>query len=135
MLRYVTWSHITWLLLQVRVPETGGRILVASDGVWDAFEKMVRVCRMVRRWPVEVSQCPCISLVCTVPIKFRYLVKSAYTGISYVTASIFSRPGKSRREEIYLLVYLSMKGERRSVHHLRSMNGLVILVGGRNRGC
>lgn len=41
--------------LQVRVPETGGRILVASDGVWDAFEKMVRVCRMVRRWPVEVS--------------------------------------------------------------------------------
>ncbi|CAL8466137.1 g5673 [Coccomyxa elongata] len=41
--------HIT----QVRVPETGGRILVASDGVWDAFEKMVRVCRMVRRWAVE----------------------------------------------------------------------------------
>ncbi|BDA51003.1 probable protein phosphatase 2C 5 at N-terminal half [Coccomyxa sp. Obi] len=40
-------------IMQVRVPDTGGRILVASDGVWDAFEKMVRVCRMVRRWPVE----------------------------------------------------------------------------------
>lgn len=40
---------------QVRVPETGGRVLVASDGVWDAFEKMIRVSRMTRRWSTEVS--------------------------------------------------------------------------------
>lgn len=40
---------------QVRVPETGGRILIASDGVWDAFEKMLRVSRMSRSWHTEVG--------------------------------------------------------------------------------
>lgn len=44
--------------MQVRVPETGGRVLIASDGVWDAFEKMVRVSRMARRWSVEVRAFP-----------------------------------------------------------------------------
>ena len=37
------------------MPQSGVRVLVASDGVWDAFEKMLRVCRMARSWSVEVS--------------------------------------------------------------------------------
>lgn len=40
--------------MQVKVPQSGVRVLIASDGVWDAFEKMLRVCRMARSWPVEV---------------------------------------------------------------------------------
>jgi hypothetical protein len=40
-------------VLQVRVPQTGGRIMIASDGVWDAFEKMARVSRMSRSWHTE----------------------------------------------------------------------------------
>lgn len=39
---------------QVRVPQTGGRVLVASDGVWDAFAKPERVARMSRAWHTEV---------------------------------------------------------------------------------
>ena len=31
------------------------RVLIASDGVWDAFEKMLRVCRMARAWHIEVG--------------------------------------------------------------------------------
>jgi len=38
---------------QVRVPATGGRVLVASDGVWDAFAKPERVARMSRSWHTE----------------------------------------------------------------------------------
>ncbi|CAL5228517.1 g11669 [Coccomyxa viridis] len=40
-------------IMQVKVPQSGVRVLVASDGVWDAFEKMLRVCRMARSWSVE----------------------------------------------------------------------------------
>jgi len=40
--------------MQVKVPQSGVRVLIASDGVWDAFEKMLRVCRMARSWPIEV---------------------------------------------------------------------------------
>ena len=40
--------------LQVKVPQSGVRVLIASDGVWDAFEKMLRVCRMARAWHIEV---------------------------------------------------------------------------------
>ncbi len=50
-------------LLQVKVPQSGVRVLVASDGVWDAFEKMLRVCRMARSWSVEVSQFPIMDLL------------------------------------------------------------------------
>ena len=46
--------------VQVRVPETGGRILIASDGVWDAFEKMLRVSRMSRSWHTEVGGPCCV---------------------------------------------------------------------------
>ena len=45
-------------LLQVKVPQSGVRVLIASDGVWDAFEKMLRVCRMARAWHVEVRGPP-----------------------------------------------------------------------------
>ena len=41
-------------LVQVRVPQTGGRVLVASDGVWDAFAKPERVARMSRAWHTKV---------------------------------------------------------------------------------
>lgn len=36
------------------MPQTGGRVLVASDGVWDAFAKPERVARMSRAWHTEV---------------------------------------------------------------------------------
>lgn len=36
------------------MPQSGVRVLIASDGVWDAFEKMLRVCRMARSWTIEV---------------------------------------------------------------------------------
>ena len=44
--------------LQVKVPQSGVRVLIASDGVWDAFEKMLRVCRMARAWHIEVRGPP-----------------------------------------------------------------------------
>ena len=44
--------------LQVKVPQSGVRVLIASDGVWDAFEKMLRVCRMARAWHIEVASRP-----------------------------------------------------------------------------
>ena len=47
-------QQLMHLLSQVKVPQSGVRVLVASDGVWDAFEKMLRVCRMARSWSVEV---------------------------------------------------------------------------------
>ena len=40
------------------MPETGGRILIASDGVWDAFEKMLRVSRMSRSCPPRWAMRP-----------------------------------------------------------------------------
>ncbi len=45
------------------MPQSGVRVLVASDGVWDAFEKMLRVCRMARSWSVEVSTAAFASLI------------------------------------------------------------------------
>ena len=40
---------------QVMVPPTGGRMLVASDGVWDAYEKMTRMNSMLRSWTLDSS--------------------------------------------------------------------------------
>lgn len=48
----VPFPHIA----QVLLPPTGARLMVASDGVWDAFEKMTRVGTMARSWPLET--CP-----------------------------------------------------------------------------
>ena len=42
--------------LQVRVPETGGRLCIASDGLWDAFENLNRVTKLWRPWDTEA--CP-----------------------------------------------------------------------------
>ena len=39
--------------MQIMLPPTGGRIIVASDGVWDAFDKMTRASSMSRSWPLE----------------------------------------------------------------------------------
>lgn len=46
----VPWPHVT----QVRVPESGARLMLASDGVWDAFDHMSRVFKLSRNWPVDV---------------------------------------------------------------------------------
>jgi lipopolysaccharide/colanic/teichoic acid biosynthesis glycosyltransferase len=35
------------------VPPTGARLLVASDGVWDAYEKMTRIGGMLRSWSLD----------------------------------------------------------------------------------
>jgi hypothetical protein len=38
------------------VPPSGARLLVASDGVWDAYEKMTRIGSMLRNWSLDT--CP-----------------------------------------------------------------------------
>lgn len=38
------------------LPPTGARLLVASDGVWDAYEKMSRIGQMLRGWSLDT--CP-----------------------------------------------------------------------------
>ncbi len=38
---------------QVRVPATGARVMVCSDGVWDAFDHTSRIYKLSRTWPVE----------------------------------------------------------------------------------
>ena len=47
-------SHPPYPALQVLLPSSGARVIVASDGVWDAFEKTSRVAAMTRSWPTEV---------------------------------------------------------------------------------
>lgn len=37
------------------VPPSGGRLLVASDGVWDAYEKMNRIGGMLRTWSLDTA--------------------------------------------------------------------------------
>jgi len=44
--------------MQVRIPDTGGRLIVASDGLWDGFENMKRLCRMSRGWACQVNPTP-----------------------------------------------------------------------------
>ena len=41
--------------VQVRVPRSGARVILASDGVWDAFDTMGRVGALARHWDTEVS--------------------------------------------------------------------------------
>ena len=38
----------------MRLPPEGSRLIVASDGVWDAFEKTSKVPAMSRGWSVSV---------------------------------------------------------------------------------
>jgi len=42
-------------LMQVVIPPTGGRLLIGSDGVWDAFDKMTRAGGMSRSWSTETA--------------------------------------------------------------------------------
>ena len=42
------------MLHQVRLPPEGSRLIVASDGVWDAFEKTSKIPVMSRAWSVSV---------------------------------------------------------------------------------
>jgi len=45
------FPHVT----QVMLPPTGGRLLVASDGIWDAFDKMSRAGGMSRSWSTDTA--------------------------------------------------------------------------------
>jgi len=45
------FPHVT----QVMLPPTGGRLLVASDGIWDAFDKMSRAGSMSRTWSTDTA--------------------------------------------------------------------------------
>lgn len=42
-------------VMQVMLPPTGGRLLVGSDGIWDAFDKMARAGGMSRAWSTEAT--------------------------------------------------------------------------------
>ncbi len=55
----VPYGHIT----QALVPSRGGRILIASDGVWDAFPKRKKVGTMTRTWPLDVAPSKVISTI------------------------------------------------------------------------
>jgi serine/threonine protein phosphatase PrpC len=55
----VPFGHIT----QALVPSRGGRILIASDGVWDAFPKMKKAGTMTRTWPLDVAPSKLISTI------------------------------------------------------------------------
>lgn len=46
-------AHLT-LASQVMLPPEGSRLIVASDGVWDAFEKTQRVSSIARSAPTQV---------------------------------------------------------------------------------
>ncbi len=53
------FPHVT----QVLLPPTGGRLLVASDGIWDAFDKMSRAGGMSRSWSTEAAPTRMISTI------------------------------------------------------------------------
>ena len=55
----VPYGHIT----QTLVPSRGGRILIGSDGVWDAFQKKKKVGAMTRTWPLDVVPSKIISTI------------------------------------------------------------------------
>ncbi|KAK9848030.1 hypothetical protein WJX84_004477 [Apatococcus fuscideae] len=48
---------------QVEVPRTGGRIMLASDGCWDAFDKSSRVAKASRIWAADICPRRLITLV------------------------------------------------------------------------
>lgn len=41
--------------LQVRIPDSGGRVIVASDGVWDGFENVKKLLKISRIYNCQVS--------------------------------------------------------------------------------
>lgn len=57
-------------IFQVRIPDTGGRLIVASDGLWDGFENMKRLCRMSRGWACQAA-----------PNKIIQALQRAYGGL------------------------------------------------------
>lgn len=70
------------------MPPTGARLLVASDGVWDAYEKMGRVGQMLRSWTLD-----------TCPQRLIQSIVRAYGGLrddtSLIVADILPPSGKS----------------------------------------
>lgn len=46
----VPWPHVT----QVMIPPSGARVMLATDGVWDAFDHLSRVFKLSRNWSVDV---------------------------------------------------------------------------------
>ena len=55
----VPFGHIT----QTLIPSKGGRILIGSDGVWDAFHKKKKVGAMTRTWPLDSVPSKIISTI------------------------------------------------------------------------
>ena len=49
--------------MQVLMPSSGCRVMVASDGVWDAFDTNGRVLRMVRSASAEVRPLPPVAII------------------------------------------------------------------------
>jgi len=64
-------------LTQVMVPPTGARLLVGSDGIWDAFDKMSRAGSMSRSWSTE-----------NVPSRMIQTIVRAYGGLKDDTSLI-----------------------------------------------
>lgn len=79
-------------IMQVVVPPTGARLLVASDGVWDAYEKMSRIGSMLRSWSLDLC-----------PQRLIQSIVRAYGGLrddtSLVVADILP-PGKTFPEAV-----------------------------------
>jgi serine/threonine protein phosphatase PrpC len=50
-------------ITQTLVPSRGGRILIGSDGIWDAFRKKKKVGAMTRTWPLDVVPSKIISTI------------------------------------------------------------------------
>lgn len=55
----VPYGYIT----QTLIPSKGGRILIGSDGVWDAFHKRKKVGAMTRSWPLDTVPSKIISTI------------------------------------------------------------------------
>ncbi|KAL4855356.1 putative protein phosphatase 2C 15 [Chlorella vulgaris] len=79
-------------IMQVLVPPTGARLLVASDGVWDAYEKMNRLGSMLRSWTLD-----------TCPQRLIQSIVRAYGGLRDDTSLIvvdIVPPGKTFPEAV-----------------------------------
>ncbi|KAL4444168.1 hypothetical protein ABPG75_011905 [Micractinium tetrahymenae] len=108
-------------VMQVMVPPTGARLLVASDGVWDAYEKMNRIGSMLRTWSLDSS-----------PQRLIQSIVRAYGGLrddtTLVTADIVP-PGKTFAE-CAAAVAQRAKAAASAAHHSNGSGG-----GGGLGGC
>lgn len=64
-------------LTQVLLPPTGGRLMVGSDGIWDAYDKMPRASGMSRNWSTDST-----------PTRMIQAIVRAYGGLKDDTSLI-----------------------------------------------